>query len=363
MTAVTVIETERIEPGIVAETPARDMSRGGLGCSAALHLGAILLVVLGLPNLFRHPPPEDTPIAVSLVNIAPETRATHHNPYRPRPDAKPEPPIAAPAPKPEPKPEPPKPVPEPPSTASAPPPPPAPEQPKAETKPPPPAPPPPPPKPVEAQAPPLPPLPRPPEPKPKPEIRQAHHRQPAPPKPDATAFNNLLKALAPPPTTTEKVAHKTERTHPEPAEFDALMQNLTRDNAAEADDAPPAPHRMAATAPPSSQPRAPLGSQLSASDIDLVREKLRPCFNPPFGAKEKPDLAAEIRVVMNRDGTVQQARVVDAGQYAGDQIYRALADAGMRALHNPQCSPLPLPADRYDMWQTIVFPFSIRDMQ
>ena len=94
-----------------------------------------------------------------------------------------------------------------------------------------------------------------------------------------------------------------------------------------------------------------------------MRQQLIPCFNPPFGAKEKPDLAAEIRVVMNRDGTVQQARVVDQAQYASDQIYRAIADAGMRALRNSNCSPLRLPPDRYDMWQTIVFPFSIRDMQ
>ena len=362
MTAVAVIETERNEPGIAPEGPGGDMTRGGVAASAVLHLGALLLVIVGLPNLFHHPPPLETPIAVSLVNIAPETRATRHNPYRPRPDAKPEPPIAAPAPKPELKPVPPKPVPEPPSTAAAPPPPPAPEPPKAEAKPPPPAPPPPPPKPVEAQAPPLPPLPRPPEPKPKPEIRQAHHQPPAPPKADSVAFDKMLKSLASQHPAAEKVAHNVERKRPDQS-FDALLQNLTKEQAAEADDAPPAPHRMAATAPPSSQPRAPLGAQLSASDIDLVRETLRPCFNPPFGAKEKPDLAAEIRVVMNRDGTVQQARVVDTGQYNSDQIYRALADAGMRALHNPQCSPLPLPADRYEMWQTIVFPFSIRDMQ
>jgi len=53
---------------------------------------------VGLPSLFHHPPPEETPIAVELVTIAPETRATHPNPFRPTPEAKPEPPVVAPAP-------------------------------------------------------------------------------------------------------------------------------------------------------------------------------------------------------------------------------------------------------------------------
>jgi hypothetical protein len=322
---------------------------GGIVLSATLHVGMLVLIVLGLPNLFHHPPPQEQPIAVELVTIAPETKATHPNPFRPKPEAKPEPPLAAPAPKPEPKPEPPQPVPEPPAAASAPPPPPAPPEPvKPEVKAPPP-PPPPPPKPVEAQAPPPPP-PRPPEPKPKPEPQRVQHApRPETVKADPKAFDKLLQNL--------------EDKHPQPAAFDNLLKNLTRQQVAEADEAPPAPHRMAATAPPSSQPKAPLGSQLTASDIDLVREQLRPCFNPPFGAKEKPDLVADIRVVMNPDGTVQQARVADQGQYASDQIYRAVADSGIRALKNPRCSPLRLPPDRYEVWQSFVFGFSTKDMQ
>ncbi len=362
MTAVTLSTAERIAPEPLADTTPPDMTRSGIASSAVLHVGVLILLIVGLPHLFHHPPPEEQPIAVDLVMIAPDTRATQHNPYKPKPEAKPEAPVAAPAPKPEPKPEP---APQPPAATAAPPPPP-PEPAKSEAKAPP-APPPPPPKPVEAQAPPLPPpLPRPPEPKPKPEIRQAQHvPRPAPPaKADPSAFNNLLKTLEnqqQPRPAAERVKH-VEQKRQEPA-FDALLQNLTREQTAEADEAPPTPHRMAATAPPSSQPKAPLGAQLTASDIDLVRERLRPCFNPPFGAKEKPDLVADIRVVMNRDGTVQQARVADTGQYNSDQIYRAVADAGIRALRSERCSPLPLPADRFDLWQTFVFGFSTKDMQ
>jgi hypothetical protein len=346
-----MMTVEAVERDLAPGTPgttAREVMPGGIALSATLHVGMLVLIVLGLPSLFHHPPPQEQPIAVELVTIAPETKATHPNPFRPKPEAKPEPPLAAPAPKPEPKPEPPLPVPEPPA-ATAPPPPPAPPEPvKPEVKAPP-LPPPPPPKPVEAQAPPPPP-PRPPEPKPKPEPQRVQHApRPETAKADPKAFDKLLQNL--------------EDKHPQPAAFDNLLKNLTRQQVAEADEAPPAPHRMAATAPPSSQPKAPLGSQLTASDIDLVREQLRPCFNPPFGAKEKPDLVADIRVVMNRDGTVQQARVDDQGQYASDQIYRAVADSGIRALKNPRCSPLRLPPDRYEVWQSFVFGFSTKDMQ
>ena len=334
-------------PGGPAKAPDREMMPGGIALSASLHIALLAAVLLGLPNLFHHPPPEEAPIAVELVTIAPETRATHPNPFRPKPEAKPEPAVAAPAPKPEPKPEPPQPVPEPPASASAPPPPPLPEPAKPEIKAPP-APPPPPPKPIEAQAPPPPPA-RPPEPKPKPEPQQAARAPRPETKPDPKAFDKLLKNL--------------EEKRPAPAAFDNLLKNLTREQVAQAEEAPPSPHRVAATAPPSSQPKAPLGSQLTASDIDLVREQLRPCFNPPFGAKEQPDLSADIRVVMNRDGTVQQAQIVDQGQYASDPVYRAVADSGVRALRNPRCSPLRLPPDRYDLWQTFVFGFSTKDMQ
>ena len=344
MTAMSVMTMAERTPAPGAAT--RERMPGGIALSATLHVGLLAVILLGLPNLFHHPPPEETPIAVELVTIAPETRATHPNPYRPKAEAKPEPPVAAPAPKPEPKPEPPPPVPEPPAAAAPPPPPPPPEPAKAEQKAPP-LPPPPPPKPAEARMPQSAP-PRPPEPKPKPQ-EVPHAPRPEAAKADPKAFDKLLRNL--------------EDKRPEPAAFDALLKNLTKEQVAEADEAPPAPHRMAATAPPSSQPRAPLGSQLTASDIDLVREQLRPCFNPPFGAKEKPDLVADIKVVMNRDGTVQQAQIVDRGQYASDPIYRAIADSGIRALRNPQCSPLRLPPDSYDLWQTFVFGFSTKDMQ
>jgi hypothetical protein len=342
--ALTVMSMTIAERGAAPGSPEREMTPGGIVLSATLHLALLTLIVLGLPSLFRHPPPDETPIAVELVTIAPETRATHPNPFRPKPEAKPEPPVAAPAPKPEAKPEPSPPVPEPPASASAPPLPPAPEPAKPEIKAPPP--PPPPPKPVEAQAPPPPP-PRPPEPKPEP---QQATRAPRPDtqKADTAAFDKLLKNL--------------EQKQPEPAAFDTLLKNLTKQQMTQADEAPPARTRMAAAAPPSSQPKAPLGSQLTASEIDLIRQQIERCWNVPAGARDAQDLDIEIRAVVNQDGTVQQAAIVDTGHYATDPFFRAAADSAKRALLNPQCSPLHVPPDKYEAWHNLDLFFNPKDL-
>src|SRR5262249_7328128 len=108
------------EPGLTHElTAPEEMPDGitprGIALSVALHLVLGTVFILGLPRLFDPPMLEDMPVAVQLVTIAPETRATRPNP-NPRPNAKPDPPVAdAALTKPEPEPPVPTPVP-PPST-------------------------------------------------------------------------------------------------------------------------------------------------------------------------------------------------------------------------------------------------------
>jgi hypothetical protein len=316
---------------------------GGIAASAGLHIGLFLLILLGLPSLFRPPPPQDMPIAVDLVTIAPETRATQPNPFKPKPETKPEPAVAAPAPKPEPKPEPPA-AAEPPSAAAPPPPLPAPPQPKPEIKPTP-APPPPPPKPVAAQAPPPPP---PPETKPRPQPQRVAHHVPRaePKKSDPAAF--------------EKVLNNLQDKKPAPA-FDSLLKNLTRDQVAPADEAPRQHQRVTAAAPPSSQPKAPLGAQLTASEMDLLREQLHHCWNVPSGVRDAKDLVIEVRVTVGPDGIARQAMIVDQGRL-GDPIFRAAAESARRTFFNPECTPLRVPAGKYELWKDLVVDFSPKDL-
>jgi outer membrane biosynthesis protein TonB len=303
------------------------MSNRGVALSAALHVVLGTLLIVGLPKLFDPPAPEEMPVAVQLVTIAPETRATRPNPNQPRPDAKPEIPDAeTPVAKPEPKPEPP-PPPVPPSSAAVPP--------TPETA-----------KPPEPK--PAPPLPlKPPEPKPE-------------PKPVEKVEAPRPKAKPEPTSQMVKNEPKPEPKKYDPGQFEALLKNLAPQQSAPSPDAPPQKPRVA-SARASSQPRAPLGGQLTASELDLIRQQIARCWNVPAGARDAKDLVVEIRVVVDRDGTVQQATIVDQGRL-GDPFFRAAAESAKRAFFNPQCRPLHLPVEKYAIWKDLVVDFSPKDI-
>jgi outer membrane biosynthesis protein TonB len=306
------------------------VGRRGLALSAGLHLVLGSVFIFGLPTLFHPPPAQEMPIAVELVTMGPETRATHPNPNMPQREAKPDLPIPAPpAAKPEPEAALPQPTP-PPSAAAAPPAPPEPPPPEA--------------KPAPLPPPPLPePKPAPPPPPPKP-VEQVEAPQPAPDRPQRTA----------------RIEARTEAKKYDPGQFDALLKNLSAADAAPSPDAPPQKTRVASGAA-SSQPRAPLGSQLSASEVDMIREQISRCWNIPAGARDAKDLVVEIRVVVEPDGTVRQATIVDQARLAYP-FFRAAAESARRAFFNPECRPLRLPPDKYEIWKDMVVDFSPKDL-
>ncbi len=283
------------------------LERQSFICSAVLHLMVVLAAVIGLPRLFQPKVIEDQPIAVRLVNVAPETRATQKNPTPPVPDVKPDVAQTEPPPKPQPPtPEPPKPEP------------PKPEPPKPE---PPPTPPPPPPPPVPA------PEPKPQTLKPEPPPPPPPPQKPQPPqkKPDDSSFDQLLKNLA-----TKQPQQTPQQQNPGPQQK-------------------------------SSQPIAPLGSQLTTSELDVVKAQLEACWNVPAGARDAQDLTPEFRVQMRRDGTVASTQLLNRDRM-NDPFFQAAAESANRALLNPRCQPLKLPPEKFDQWQTFTITFDPKDL-
>ena len=314
------------EPAVPQEMPDGIAPRG-VALSVALHLALGTVFILGLPRLFAPPIPEDLPVAVQLVTIAPETRATRPNPNPPRPNAKPDPPVAdAPVTKPEP--EPPVLTPLPPPSAEMPPP---------------------------ELVKPREPKPAPPPPMLKPEPK------PEPPKPTEKVEIPKPKEKPEPPQQIAKNEPKSEQKKYDPGQFEALLKNLAAQPTAPSPDAPPQRPRVA-SAKPSSQPRAPLGSQLSASEMDLIREQIARCWNVPAGARDAKDLVVEIRVVVDLDGTVRQATIVDQARLGSDPFFRAAAESARRAFFNPMCRPLRLPPEKYAIWKDLVVDFSPKDI-
>jgi hypothetical protein len=376
------------EPSSASEEP---MPRG-IALSAALHLVVALLVVFGLPTLFRARMEENPPIAVRLVTIAPETRATEPNPDRPHRHAAPVEAIPGPpAPKPLPKPA----APTPPPSAAAPPPLPPEPKPSVETpvkEAPPPLPPKPKP-PAEALAkeipPPLPPepkpapqapakeaspppaaVPKPPPPEPKPPQALANEAPPplprskpvpAPPKRLAAMVPPLPKMKPAPPHKRAKAEPRRERMKYTEAGFEHLLKNLAIDATGPSEETPPRRDRTP-SGRASSQPKAPRGAQLTASEIDLIREQIERCWDVPAGARDAKNLVVEIEVSLNPDGTVRQARIVDTARMASDPYFRAAAESARRALFNPLCTPLRLPPDKYPIWREMVLNFDPKDI-
>lgn len=314
----------------------QDISRGSLGLSGTLHLLVILAIVLGLPVLFERKLPEETPIAVRLVPVAPETRATQLNRHPPKPQAQPKVAQAEDQMKPPQPAEPAKPLPPPPQA-------------KPEEPPPPPKPPQPPkPEPPKPE-PPKPEPPKPPEPKPAPPQPKPPEPKPEPPKP-------------PPPRPEPKKEVAKQKPEQTKADFDALLKNLTRQKTAPA---PPETSSKAKAQPAqsaSSQPVAPLGAQLTASERDLVIQQIEQCWNPDLGARDARNVIVDVHVEVNPDGTVASARAVDSARYYADRVFQSAADRAVRAVRDPKCSPLKLPAGKYEEWKSMDLTFNPRDM-
>ena len=108
-------------------------------------------------------------------------------------------------------------------------------------------------------------------------------------------------------------------------------------------------------------PAAPnLAAVVTASEIEGVRSKIRPCWNS-LGAARDQNLIVTLVVQMNQDGTPVKAELKDLGRYNSDPGYRAAADAAHRAIMNPRCQPWPLSPEKYSTWRYITFNFDPRD--
>jgi hypothetical protein len=102
--------------------------------------------------------------------------------------------------------------------------------------------------------------------------------------------------------------------------------------------------------------------KLSATQEDAVRKTIAPCWNIDPGAVNYQSMQIELKLTLNRDGTVMAAEIQDQARYYGDTRYRAAADSARRAVLNDRCHKLPLPPDQYANWQTTYLRFDPKDI-
>jgi hypothetical protein len=296
------------------------MRVGGL-LSLLLHLVILLLILFGLPDLFRQ---EEVaaPVAVQLATLADITAQPIPKQTPPVPVVKQTPPPPAPTP----------PVPPTPPTPPV-------EQPVEQTpppEPPPPEPPKPAPQTVEQ--------PQPPEPVPIPE------QQPTPPPPQEAK-------IEPPPAPILRPANLKPPKQPKPVQppqdFSSLLKNVEKMKQAspETQQTPPADSSQP---PPSvSELQAP---QMTSSERDSIASQIEQAWFFDAGTKGSEDIVVDVRVTLAQDGTVLTAVIVDQARMATDGYYRAAAEAARRAVL--KASPLKVPPEKYETWKEMLLHFN-----
>lgn len=317
--------------------------RRGATVSAALHVLALAVLLVGLP--FLHPPeaPPEESVDMVFQGTAPASMRAAEPAVVPAPAPAPVPlplppalqpptpqPTQAPPPPPPPPPQPPAPAPAPPvATPPTPAPPPQPTPiptPTLPVPPPPPAPPAPTPTPTTAAPPlPLPPLPVPPPPLPSPTTQPNPTRNPAPQSQELQNTLAKLRAL------DKQKKPPTARTNPAQGGAPNGGGNPTGNDT----------------------------SALTAAERATVGAYVRRCWTTDPGALDLDKMQALLTVTTDASGVVRIAEVApqDSGRLA-DPRFRAFAERAVRAVMDPSCANLPLPKTMLGKVNVLTFRFS-----
>ena len=104
-------------------------------------------------------------------------------------------------------------------------------------------------------------------------------------------------------------------------------------------------------------------AKLTISEIDLLRQQLSSCWNAPAGAVIEKGMLVKIsaKLKQNRKIFEKSIRIVDTNIPKSNSFYEPITESAMRTLLNPECIPLKVPLDKYDLWKdlTITFDYSI----
>ncbi len=122
--------------------------------------------------------------------------------------------------------------------------------------------------------------------------------------------------------------------------------------------------RFRKEAPKRTDPRKPARRQtagrsapLSMSEIDALRRQIQPCWYFPANRRRTGPPVVRLRLELRRDGSLISAKVSNPARMATDSDFRAVAEAALRAVRNPSCTPLKLPAHKYDQWKSLTIEF------
>lgn len=104
-----------------------------------------------------------------------------------------------------------------------------------------------------------------------------------------------------------------------------------------------------------------IGAEVTASEIDAIRSKIRQCWQVSGGVQGAKDLVVDIDIELTKDGQVISAKVSEEKRML-EPAYRSVAESALRAIKNPKCQPIPIPKNKYNQFKKITMSFNPKDM-
>mgnify|MGYP007063384506 CR=1 FL=1 len=95
--------------------------------------------------------------------------------------------------------------------------------------------------------------------------------------------------------------------------------------------------------------------ELSISEMDLVIQQLRGCFNPRAGTQIVGNEMVKIGAKIDRNAYVRKdtVQIIDTNISKSNPYYEAITESAVATLYNPLCSKLKLPLDKYESWKNL----------
>ena len=99
-----------------------------------------------------------------------------------------------------------------------------------------------------------------------------------------------------------------------------------------------------------------LGEKLTISEKDAIRRQFYRCWIVPAGAKDLKDLIVSIKIKLNDEGEVINAKLL-TDRKLNNPFFRAASESAMRAVNHPECKKLQVPKKKYETWKEIILDF------
>ncbi|MBQ8651499.1 MAG: hypothetical protein IJ481_03160 [Alphaproteobacteria bacterium] len=104
-----------------------------------------------------------------------------------------------------------------------------------------------------------------------------------------------------------------------------------------------------------------LGDELTATEVDVIRQTIRKCWHMPAGLKNAEELIVELKMELDPLGYVQKAEIQNKERMS-DPNFKIAAENAQRAVLDPMCNPIPLPKEKYEQWKDLELTFNPNDL-